>query len=321
MEELNYYDLENIMKHCVEGNIDMHEPIEVTNKLRNKKVEISLLKHFLIVCKSENTTLIHILSQLRYELKLMLLKLVQSNQYVNQYIQHVINEWSLKITPEELLQDGLDQCNYREGDDLIDYETYLKEKLNIQEGGNRLIVLQDAIKQRQDSHKMVTKDYADKIQKKIQDIHTECSDCVGRIKHNITDVTHKHKLLDPLHRDVLLDLSTKAKSTYLEFLHKQNSTPLSILMSELQDLDIPDNIHTIFLNYVITLNMIKKELYYISNSYKYLLHQMNPHMESLSEFMEGTNPLESLIDKSGNDTLDESSDSDQSNSFFGFSFF
>ena len=40
MEELNYYDLENIMKHCVEGNIDMHEPIEVTNKLRNKKVEI-----------------------------------------------------------------------------------------------------------------------------------------------------------------------------------------------------------------------------------------------------------------------------------------
>ena len=48
---------------------------------------------------------------------------------------------------------------------------------------------------------------------------------------------------------------------------------------------------------------------------------MNPHMESLSEFMEGTNPLESLIDESANDTLDESSESDQSNSFFGFSFF
>ena len=318
MEELNYYDLENIIKHCVEGNIDMHEPIEVTNKLRNKKVEISLLKHFLIVCKSDKTTLIHILSQLRYELKLMLLKLVQSNQYVNQYIQNVINEWSLKITPEELLQDGLDQCNYREGDDLIDYETYLKEKLNIQEGGTKIITLQDAIKQRQEQHKQMTREYADQIQEKIKNIHSECSDCVGRVKHNINEVTSKHQLLDPKHRDILLDLSTKSKSAYLEFLHKQKSTPLTVFMSELQDLDIPDNIHTIFLNYVITLNMIKKELYFVSNSYKHLLRQMNPHMESVTEFMDGSNPLDILV-------VDEPRELPKteptSGSLLGFSFF
>ena len=31
MDQLNYYDLENILSKCVAGEIDMHEPIEVTN--------------------------------------------------------------------------------------------------------------------------------------------------------------------------------------------------------------------------------------------------------------------------------------------------
>ncbi len=318
MEELNYYDLDTIINHCSMGHIDMHEPIEVTNKLKNKKIEISLLKHFLIVCQSEDTTLIHILSKLRYEIKLRLMNLIQSNRFVNQYIQNIIDEWSLQITPEDLLSDGLDQCDYREGDDIIDYETYLKEKLNIQEGGTKIITLQDAIKQRQEQHKQMTREYADQIQEKIKNIHSECSGCVGRVKHNINEVTSKHQLLYPKHRDILLDLSTKAKSAYLEFLHKQKSTPLTVFMSELQDLDIPDNIHTIFLNYVITLNMIKKELYFVSNSYKHLLRQMNPHMESVTEFMDGSNPLDILV-------VDEPSELPKteptSGSLLGFSFF
>jgi hypothetical protein len=89
-------------------------------------------------------------------------------------------------------------------------------------------------------------------------------------------------------------------------------------LSELQDLDIPDNIHTIFLNYVITLNMIKKELYFVSNSYKHLLRQMNPHMESVTEFMDGSNPLDILV-------VDEPSELPKteptSGSLLGFSFF
>ena len=38
MDQLNYYDLENILSKCVSGEIDMHEPIEVTNKLKNQKI-------------------------------------------------------------------------------------------------------------------------------------------------------------------------------------------------------------------------------------------------------------------------------------------
>ena len=58
MEQLNYYDLDTIINHCSMGHIDMHEPIEVTNKLKNKKIEISLLKHFLISSFQEIKALI-----------------------------------------------------------------------------------------------------------------------------------------------------------------------------------------------------------------------------------------------------------------------
>ena len=54
-----------------------------------------------------------------------------------------------------------------------------------------------------------------------------------------------------------------------------------MFMSQSVGLDIPENIHTIFLNYTITLNMINKELNYISNSFKDILHYMRPHMEVL----------------------------------------
>ena len=55
----------------------MHEPIEITNKFKNQRIEISLLKHFLILCKTQQVSLIHILSRLRCQIREYLLGLIE----------------------------------------------------------------------------------------------------------------------------------------------------------------------------------------------------------------------------------------------------
>ena len=131
MDQLNYYDLENIISKCVSGEIDMHEPIEVTNKLKNQRTEMSILKHLLILCQSDKKSLIHILSVLRYKIKSHLLELINDSAFIRHYIQNVIHEWSLHVSPVDLFKDGLDQCGYQEGDDLYDYEQLIHEKYGL----------------------------------------------------------------------------------------------------------------------------------------------------------------------------------------------
>jgi len=295
MDQLNYYDLEHIIGKCVSGEIDMHEPIEITNKLKNQKTEMSILRHLLLLCQSDNKSLIHILSVLRYRVRSHLLELIDDNAFIRHYVQNVINEWTLNITPFDLFKDGLDQCDYDEGDDLYNYDNFVTEKKCSQEGGARIKLLEDGLRERQLAFKPITSDYANLIQDKVRGLHEECYECMNRVKQNTSETMMKHKMIDPIHIDILLDLSTKPKSTYLEYSNRirdEESSVFSTFMSDKHDLDIPDNIHTIFLNYLITLNMIKKEMNFISHSLKGILTDMQPRIVILTKFMDGLNELE-----------------------------
>jgi len=308
MDQLNYYDLENILSKCVSGEIDIHEPIEVTNKLKNQKTEMSVLKHFLVLCQSDKKSLIHILSVLRYQIKSRLLELINDNAFIRHYIQNVIHEWTLDITPVDLFKDGLDQCSYNEGDDLFDYGQLVLEKRNIQEGGYKLKILEEGLKQRQEEYKPMTSDYAELIQDKVRDLHTRCYECMGRVKQHTSDTMDRHKMLDPRHKDIIIDLSSKSKSTYMEYSNRikdDESSTFAAFLNEKQDLDIPNNIHTIFLNYLITLNMIKKEMNFITHSFKGLLTDIQPKMVILTKFMDGLNELEGLVEEPVGEGLDD----------------
>ena len=294
MDQLNYYDLENILSKCVSGEIDMHEPIEVTNKIKNQRTEMGVLKHLLLLCQSDKKSLIHILSVLRCKLKETLLELINDNSFIRQYIQNIIHEWRLDITPFDLLQDGLDQCGYSEGDDLFNYQALVDEQRCYQKGGSQLVTLEQALKERQQAFTPMTKDYAGQIQGKIKGLYNECNECVGRVKGYSADTMTKNKLIHPQYIDILTDLSSKSKPTYLEYSNKfkEDEETFATFLNESHDLDIPDNIHTIFLNYLITLNMIKKEMNYISHSFKDILSDMQPKMVILTKFMDGLNELD-----------------------------
>lgn len=319
MEDLHYYDLPGLIKLCVMGDIDMHEPLEISNRLKNQKIEISILKHFLILCERDNKSLIHILSLIRSRIKEYLLGLLSENHYVKNYIQNVIDEWGYEIFPEELFMDGLNKTDYVDGDDIIPYEQLLEEKRISEETSQKLKMIEDGIKERQESYIPVTREYAEQIQDRIKDLHTQCKTCMDSAKKQSGGAMEKLKLIEPKHRDILLDLSIKPKSMYIEYLSlvsKEESSVLSSFMSDLQNVNIPDNIHTIFLNYVITINMLKKEINYMSNSFKQLIVDTQPRLQLLNKFTDGSDELHMLvIDEDKGKQVEEPS------SGFGFSFF
>lgn len=294
MEQLNYFQLDDIIQLCITGDIDMHEPIEITNKFKNQRVEISLLKHFLILCKQQKIPLIHILSRLRCGIRQHLLSLIDENSFIQHYIQNVIDEWRLDCSPVDLFQDGLEQCNYSEGSDLFDYSKLIDEQTKSKQDTHRLHVIEQGLKTRQSENLPVTVEFADEIRVKLKDLHTDCIGCMERVKQHSSDLMDKYSMILPEHLEVITDLSSKSKPTYLEFSNqfKQEDNPIfAAFLNDTHDLNIPENIHTIFLNYLITLNMIQKEMNYMNHSFKHIIKQMNPHIIVLNKFMDGFNEL------------------------------
>ena len=294
MDSLRYYDLDNILEHCASGRIDMHEPIEVSNQSNTMRTEMTVLKHLVILSKSEKISLIHILSRLRCLIKEKLLSLITDYAFVSHYIDNVLKEWRLELSPTEILNDGLASCDYSQGD-LFDYDEFLKELECSQKGGASLDSVEKTLKNRQDKHVPLTPEYANQMKHKLSDIHSECTNCVERVKSHSIDAMTKYKAMDPHHLQVLIDLSFKPKSAYLEFSNQfrnENET-FALFLTEANNLDIPDNIHTIFLNYLITLNMIKKEMNYINNSLKQIVIYMNPKLDTLDKLVKAFTKIDS----------------------------
>jgi len=156
MNQLNYHALEYILENCVSGNIDMHEPLEVTNRLKNQKTEVPLLKHLLLLCRSDKKSLISILSILKYRIRNHLLELLDDNAFIRQYVQNVIHEWNLDIAPVDLFKDGLDQFDMDADEDIFDYSNYITEKKCAQEGGARITIIEQGLRDRQESFNHMT---------------------------------------------------------------------------------------------------------------------------------------------------------------------
>ena len=282
---MKYYDLDNIIDHCSSGRIDMHEPIEVANQNQTVRNEITILKHLVILSKSENLSLISILSRLRCKLKENLLSLISDNAFVRHYIDNVIQEWRLDISSSELLNDGLSSCGQ---DDVFNYKLLTDELDCSQKGGAKLEEIEKVLKGRQEQYKPMTAEYAKQMKLKLSDLNTECNACSDRTKQHSVETMTKYKAMDPHHLQVLIDLSSKPKSAYLEFSNhfRDTNETFAIFLSETNDLEIPTTIHTIFLNYLITLNMMKKEMNYINNSLKQIVVYMNPKLEVLGKLVD-----------------------------------
>ena len=274
-DELNYYKLEEFYKKCMDGSLDIHKQIQLKDLSQTKIYNVSFLRHVLYLCKSNNTNLLDILNKLKEKIETFLKRLIGENFYIRSYIQTIINEWSLDLEATGIFNNMMEVFKY---DNFINENKTYNQLMGGMKGLERNIL---------------KKNYSEDtdIRDTLTLLFTNCTDCKDKINKHIKKLTKITMDLEPTYNYVLIDLSMKHKPNYLEMVNEANekSSVFSRLLNTSSDRDIPENINMIFSNYLLIINLLKKEYHYLITTLKKLDNNIHEKHNSLTVLMNGLN--------------------------------
>ena len=109
----------------------------------------------------------------------------------------------------------------------------------------------------------------------------------------------------------------KSKTNYLEKVDEihDNSSVFGRLLNTSTDKDIPKNINKIFMNYILVINMLKKEYHYLITTLKSINHDLDNRHGSLDGLVKGLNLQSSSSDSNSTSILDLDESSDDESSY------
>ncbi|MBI29355.1 MAG: hypothetical protein CMI95_05645 [Pelagibacteraceae bacterium] len=271
MDNLKYLEKKDLVDKCSDGSINVHDNIKLKNKVQNTLHYISFLEHLLYLCTSKNTNLLKILFNIKKNIEKNVNKYID-NIYFNECIQKTINEWNLEIEPEDI---------FNNSDKTYNYDDFIENNKNYNELLFNITGFESIIQKKNNQ-------FDDDIKDSVIIILINCNESIDELKTELKKVMNVITNLEPDYNYLLTDLSTKSKKMYMEYIKEQNknSSIFDSLITNKNDSDIPDNINTIFLNYILIINMIKKELHYIITIYKSLLIKLNEKFNILNKLKE-----------------------------------
>ena len=271
MDNLKYLEKKDLVDKCSDGSINVHDNIKLKNKVQNTLHYISFLEHLLYLCTSKNTNLLKILFNIKKNIEKNVNKYID-NIYFNECIQKTINEWNLEIEPEDI---------FNNSDKTYNYDDFIENNKNYNELLFNITGFESIIQKKNNQ-------FDDDIKDSVIIILINCNESIDELKTELKKVMNVITNLEPDYNYLLTDLSTKSKKMYMEYIKEQNknSSIFDSLITNKNDSDIPDNIKKIFLNYILIINMIKKELHYIITIYKSLLIKLNEKFNILNKLKE-----------------------------------
>jgi len=293
MNNLKYFNKNDLIKKCSEGNINIHNDIKLKNKVQNTLHYITFLEHLLHLCTSNNLNLLELLFEIKEKIENNIKNNI-NNQYFSEYIGKSIEEWNLEIEPDDIFN------NYNE---TYNYENFVENNKNYNELLFNINGFENII-QKKDNQ------FDDDIKDSILIILINCNESIDSLKVELKKVIKVITKIEPEYSYLLTDLSTKSKKMYMEFI-KNNDSNVSIfesLITNKNDVDIPDNINTIFLNYILIINMIKKELHYIITIYESILEKLNNKFTMLNKLKESLSIKDNVNTLKKEEILDERND-------------
>ena len=302
-EELNYYKLDDFYRKCMDGTIDMHRLIKLKDRAQTKEYRISFVRHVLYLCNHHNTNLLDILNTLKDKIETFVKRLIRENFYIKSYIQSVISEWSLNLEPEEM---------FNKINEVFKYDDFMEENKTFNQlmGGMKSL-----------ERNIMKKEYNEDtdIRDTLSLLFTNCTDCKDKIKKHTERLIRITSNLEPTYNYLLTDLSMKHKPNYLEMANEseQNSSIFNRLINTSTDRDIPDNINTIFLNYILLVNLLKKEYHFLITSLKAIDYNLSERHNSLNVMMDGLNikDVQPVIMDSNIDIEEDDEDEEQEGGF------
>ena len=235
-----FLELKLLVKEMIEGKIQINKPLVITSSDRTKSEELSFLSHVLKYNGVKKETMFVFLNEILEVFNKEMNKLMR-NRNVQRYIDGIKGEWDdlSDILFKDLFSE--DQVKLMESvlENINELCRRFKEINTSVESNNVTDVVEEAdLVDRMDTFVKSIKEFNENIE--------EIMEQLDRYEGN----------LNKLNTCVLLDLSMKNKKLYLEF----NGVT--------EDRSIPENIHNVFLNYLLILNLIKKQIVYYKKTVK-----------------------------------------------------
>jgi len=306
-DELNYYKLDDFYTKCMNGSLNIHMPIQLKDRSQTKIYAISFLSHVLYLCKSNNMNLLDILNILKDKIETFVKRLIRENFYIKNYIDSIILEWSLDLEAENI---------FNEMNEVFKYNLFIEENKTFNQLIGGMKNLEKNIKNKEYS---VDSDIKDTLLL----LFTNCKDCKEKMRNHITKLINITIKLEPTYNYLLIDLSNKGKPNYIEQVDEINekNSIFNRLLNTSSDQDIPENINTIFLNYILIINSLKKEYHYLITTLKTIDDNIDNRHNTLNNLMQGLNIHNEINNKNKIDIKQDindipSSDEEDANSDF-----
>ena len=235
-----FLELKLLVKEMIEGKIQINKPLVITSSDRTKSEELSFLSHVLKYNGVKKETMFVFLNEILEVFNKEMNKLMR-NRNVQRYIDSIKGEW-------DDLSDILFKDLFSE-DQVKLMESVLE---NINELCRRFKEINTSVESNNVTDVVEEADLVDRMDTFVKSIR-EFNENTEEIMEQLDRYEGN---LNKLNTCVLLDLSMKNKKLYLEF----NGIT--------EDRSIPENIHNIFLNYLLILNLIKKQIVYYKKTVK-----------------------------------------------------
>ena len=235
-----FLELKLLVKEMIEGKIQINKPLVITSSDRTKSEELSFLSHVLKYNDVKKETMFEFLNEILAVFNKEMNKLMR-NRNVQRYIDGIKGEW-----------DDLSDILFKElftEDQVKLMESVLE---NINELCRRFKEINTSVESNNVTDLVEEADLIDRMDTFVKSIR-EFNENTEEIMEQLDRYEGN---LNKLNTCVLLDLSMKNKKLYLEF-------------NELtEDRSIPENIQNVFLNYLLILNLIKKQIVYYKKTVK-----------------------------------------------------
>ena len=300
MSDLQYYTTDEFLNLYVKSDKCIDEMLSLDNLKHTTTYRISFLNHLLYLCKHNNLSLLDMMNRLKDMIQNYMKRLINENFYIKSYIETIIKEWSLILEADDIFDDMKGEFKY---DDFILQNKMYNELVGGMKGLERGIQNKEYIVDGELKDMMLL-------------LHTNCKDCKEKILYHIQNLLDLINEIEPTYNYLLIDLSMKSKTNYLEKVDEihDNSSVFGRLLNTSTDKDIPKNINKIFMNYILVINMLKKEYHYLITTLKSINKDLDNRHGSLDGLVKGLN-LQSSSSESNSTSildLDESSDDESS---------
>ena len=310
-DELIYLPTSELVKGCCNGDIDVHHPLTLENRLGDKKVEMLFVDHLLNNSKKEKVPFIKMLSGLRSSIKDETSKLIEDNSFVKHLVDSSIKEWRRDVSPYEIFHSDIDDDDDIDQSELFDYSKLTNESNETTETKKKISELEELLKQKRENGVL---EYSEDTDRDIRELYQRSTKCKNRIEGHMELLNKIKNNIDPKHIHLLMDLGMKNKSEYMKFFKGSNESPITYYLNDRNSIGIPKNIQTVFTNYTLINNLIHKELDYIEhkmNELKKISDENNTVMKEFVSGLDTQNHINDIYESENPELSSEEEDEDE----------